>query len=321
MAKLLSTTAIVVALALGSIPANALEVGDIFQLTDYARPLPQTCETLQELRSGNMQKCGTLASGSSYQVAQKSDDAVCVKSPPPHNSACYWTVIAPSVIASVRPATITVESEGLNNRQVAAAAGAAAKALDHARSVYSKFELAPGPGWNGSEDRKYPGYNPETGYSVWEKSLNCEWYYSSYTDFAPKSKGCTERGNMLTLSYHDGATISAKASRDALLQRVKEVVPLLMKNFPEIDSVSIDVYSDFVDIKGNEKVDKMFGVRIDRRTADSTNWPNIKTDNIMKFAEVFYQHRAVTKELGNANAEKDQESIDRCIRSGFCSRY
>lgn len=195
---------------------------------------------------------------------------------------------------------------------------ATAKALDCARSVYSKFELAPGPGWTFSGDRKHPSYDPDTGYSVWENSLNCVWEYVRYNDFAPKSKGCTARGNMLTLSYHDSS--SAEMARNALLQRVKDVVPLIMRNFPEIDSVSIDVYSDFVDLKGNEKKSKMFGIRIDRRTADSTNWPNVRTDNIMKFAEVFWQHNAVEKELGNPNADKDQEMTDRCIRSGFCSR-
>jgi hypothetical protein len=104
-----------------------------------------------------------------------------------------------------------------------------------------------------------------------------------------------------SLSYHDSS--SAEMARNALLQRVKDVVPLIMRNFPEIDSVSIDVYSDFVDL-GEKKQD----VRHPHRspTADSTNWPNVRTDNIMKFVEVFWQHNAVEKELGNPNADKDQ---------------
>jgi hypothetical protein len=84
--------------------AKALEVGEEFKLkpTSDRSQWTWACDTLEELRSENKQKCGTIPTQQNIQVAQKSGDAVCVKNP--GSDKCYWAVIAPNVLALAPPA-------------------------------------------------------------------------------------------------------------------------------------------------------------------------------------------------------------------------
>src|SRR5262249_16204091 len=159
--------------------------------------------------------------------------------------------------------------------------------LDAARSVYAGFELVPDKNAYGGRDPTYTRY-----------SVNCEYP----PDFAPAK--CQD-GKILVLKYHD-KVFSVESARRSLLERVRDVVPLVLKNFPEADGVIIGVYSDFVDIHGNNSVDKLFTVRIDRKNSEATNWPNVELDNIMKFADVYWQHKSVTKKLGDPNEERNE---------------
>jgi hypothetical protein len=90
-----------------SAAAPPLEVGNRFYVHPDANI--RSCDTLQQLRSGNQQGCGTIPS-SSYEVVQKSDDAFCVKSlygKLYSNNPCYWVVIAPNTLAP--PPTVTAK--------------------------------------------------------------------------------------------------------------------------------------------------------------------------------------------------------------------
>ena len=85
--------------------ARDIEVGDRFRLDPDVRPLTQACATLPELRSGNMQKCDTVATGPVLQVYRKDGDAICIKKPDhkwgvaaeeEDKRSCAWAVIAPN---------------------------------------------------------------------------------------------------------------------------------------------------------------------------------------------------------------------------------
>jgi hypothetical protein len=80
-------------------PAKALEVGEIFRL-DPSNKRQMACDTLEEIRAGDMRKCGTVFTGSDWEVVRKSGDAVCLRYPN-SNDKCSWSVIAPGALAYV----------------------------------------------------------------------------------------------------------------------------------------------------------------------------------------------------------------------------
>jgi flagellar biosynthesis GTPase FlhF len=149
--------------------------------------------------------------------------------------------------------------------------------LDAARSVYVRFELVP-------DERAYDRDPTYTGYS-----LDCE-----YPKGAPAK---CNYGKILALKYYE-KTFSIESARRNFLERTRDVVPLILKNFPEADGVIVRAYGDFVNLRGNDSIDMSFSIRIDRKNSDSTNWSNVKLDNIMKFADVYWQHQSVTDKLG-----------------------
>ena len=105
--KVYLKAAVAAALAIGLLsPAAALEVGETFKIN--AGMNIRACRSLQDLRSGNTQGCGTIPPLSTYQVAEKSGDAVCVKSPPDvigSDGTCYWAIIAPdTLVGAAKPA-------------------------------------------------------------------------------------------------------------------------------------------------------------------------------------------------------------------------
>lgn len=92
--------------------ARDIEVGDRFRLDPDVRLLTQACATLPELRSGNMQKCGTVATGPVLQVYRKDGDAICIKEPShkwgvaaeeEDKRTCAWAVIAPNAFWMPKP--------------------------------------------------------------------------------------------------------------------------------------------------------------------------------------------------------------------------
>jgi hypothetical protein len=105
--------------------------------------------------------------------------------------------------------------------------------------------------------------------------------------------------------YQDESWHSLETARHLFLKRTRDLVPLIFKQFPEADSVLIEAYADdFVDIRGNVSNGELFAVQIDRNNSDSTNWKNVKLDNIMKFADTYYQHPSVTKNLDDPSFKK-----------------
>jgi hypothetical protein len=92
------------------VPATALEVGDVFQLKfqPEIRLQTQACDSIQALRAGGWQDCGTVISETNWLVLRKAGDAVCIKSPYNDSNSCSWTVIDPyaikQVVTAARPA-------------------------------------------------------------------------------------------------------------------------------------------------------------------------------------------------------------------------
>jgi hypothetical protein len=88
---------------------KALEVGDTFQISPKAAPEYRannlwTCDTLEKLRSGNHDTCGAPASRQTFEVVEKSGDAVCYRNAGRQNESCHWAVLAPTVVVGVRSA-------------------------------------------------------------------------------------------------------------------------------------------------------------------------------------------------------------------------
>jgi hypothetical protein len=111
-----------------------------------------------------------------------------------------------------------------------------------------------------------------------------------------------------------------RTARRDFLERTSRVVPLIFKNFPEADAVMIRAYTDFIDVRGNTSNKPLITIRIDRRNSDATNWDRVDLDNIMKFADVYWQHHEVTKELGDPNAERTEREFNEAwdCSTGLC---
>jgi hypothetical protein len=107
---------------------------------------------------------------------------------------------------------------------------------------------------------------------------------------------------------------SEETARHIFLERTRNLVPLVFKKFPEADSIFIEACGDFVDIRGNKRNDVIFFVRIERDNSDTTNWSDVKPDNIMKFADTYLQDRSVTGKLGGPNGERYQVDGMACNR-------
>jgi hypothetical protein len=167
-----------------------------------------------------------------------------------------------------------------------------------ARSIYAGFEL---------NAARHPD---ERGYISFGDT-NCK---------NPKDKTtCTHDSKALVLKYQD-KSLSVRTARDRFLEHTRDVVPFIFKNFPEADSVLIAAFTDFVDVRGNDTNHELFTIRIDRRNSDATNWNNVSLNNIMTFAEAYWQHQLATKELGDPNAERTERAINEAFdcSSGLC---
>ena len=113
MKTTLKTLAIAAALVATLVPAKALEVGETFQTTPETSQKQNwvwACKTLEEIRTGNLTKCGTILSQSHMEVLRKSGDAVCVKSPNSKDNACSWAVIPNAAIAQKAPSLPAVDT-------------------------------------------------------------------------------------------------------------------------------------------------------------------------------------------------------------------
>jgi hypothetical protein len=119
--------------------------------------------------------------------------------------------------------------------------------------------------------------------------------------------------NKFSFKYQDKRWHSDKTERDAFLKRTRDLVPLIFEKFPEADSVIIEAYTDFVDIRGNEFNEQVFSVLIDRKNSDSTNWANVKLDDIMEFAD-YWQSPAV--KLGFPREEIWRTLYKHCDHNG-----
>jgi hypothetical protein len=162
--------------------------------------------------------------------------------------------------------------------------------LDAARSVYAGFDQIDNPLYNNF-------------------TLHCE---------RPRPAEC-EHGKLIVLKYQD-KSVSVRSARQTFLERTRDVVPLILKSFSDVDSVAIRAYSDFVDIRGNESNDILISIRIDRKNSDATNWAKVSLDNIPRFADTYWQHQSVTKELGDPSEERRRLELEKNwdCSSGLC---
>jgi hypothetical protein len=103
--------------------------------------------------------------------------------------------------------------------------------------------------------------------------------------------------------HHDGGfavtyslnpwLLTVGTARAALLLHTQELVPALFDRLSDIDTVIIEAHARMIDVKGNEREERVAWVAFSRENSASIRWDNINPHDIPAIADGAWLSRAL----------------------------